>query len=137
MNMEMVNLGNQLRELREKKGWGTREFARRLRKPHSMISNYENGNAKPTIRVLAEIARELGVNFLDLENFLLGQLPEEQPADTYEVKAVQLELPFEAVSDLWEALEPSRDPEAKITCKRVGTQLVVTAEVKRKRKAAS
>ena len=136
-DFDMVTLGNQLRELREQKGWGVREFARLLRKNHPLILKYENGEAKqPTLLILAEIARALGMRFFDLEKFLLTQLPEEKAADVVEEKTIQLKLPFEPASELWKALDPSGDAVAKITCKRVRTQLVITAAVKRTRKAS-
>lgn len=68
--------------------------------------------------MLAEIARALDVRFFDLRDFLFRQLPEE-PLEVLEETAIQLELPFEAV--------------ARISCERVGNNLLVRAAVTKKR----
>ena len=122
---DMATLGKQLRDLREQKGLGVRELARRLRKSHAQILKYENGAMEPRVHVLAEIAGELGMRYLDLVGFLLPQVPNGRVADFVQEKAVQLELPFE------------EDYAARIDCHRVGPQLVFTLAIGKTRKLAS
>lgn len=119
-----ITFGKQLHDLREERHLTVCELARRLGKPHHMISNYESGKKKPGVRVLKEIARELGVRYLDLERFLLAQVPDGRAADFVQEEAVQLKLPFE------------EDYAARITCQRVGTQTLLTLAVGKTRRTA-
>ena len=123
-DFRMAKLGRQLRELRKAKSLSLRRLAELVNSEHPnhpLMIKYEKGrHQEPTLKVLSDIARVLGVRYFDLQEFLLRQLPDEESPEFYEEKVFQLELPFEAV--------------AKISCKRVGDKLVVSTSVLKKRK---
>lgn len=50
----------QIAELREKKGWSQREFAKKAKMPQSVIARLESGGHNATIETLNKVAGALG-----------------------------------------------------------------------------
>ena len=59
----MAELGDQMREAREKKGLSQDELAEKVGKHRTSINTYENGKGNPEFQVVAEIAAALGTEF--------------------------------------------------------------------------
>jgi transcriptional regulator with XRE-family HTH domain len=55
----MAELGGQIREARERKGWTQRELAEKIGVSRYSIIGYENGTGNPEFRIVAEIAAAL------------------------------------------------------------------------------
>jgi transcriptional regulator with XRE-family HTH domain len=84
----------EVRSLREEKGWGQKELAFHAHLSQSVISEIETGKRSPSARTLQKLAGALGVEVRDL--FPLGQAPlfGESP---------EHELPSEERLAAWEA----------------------------------
>jgi transcriptional regulator with XRE-family HTH domain len=84
----------EVRRLREEKGWGQKELAFHAHLSQSVISEIETGKRSPSARTLQKLAGALGVEVRDL--FPLGQAPlfREPP---------ERELPSEERPAAWEA----------------------------------
>jgi transcriptional regulator with XRE-family HTH domain len=54
-----------LRQLRERRGYSTRELARRAGVPHVTIVRIENDQTNPTVRMLERLAKALGIDVRD------------------------------------------------------------------------
>ena len=54
-------LGAQIRSLRKRKGWSQEELAHRARMHVTYLSSLERGHRNPTLNVIADLARALGV----------------------------------------------------------------------------
>lgn len=65
----MKNLGEQIRELREKKDISLRELAKKLEISAAFLSDVELGRRYPSKKVLTQIAQELDVKLEELENY--------------------------------------------------------------------
>ena len=63
----------EIRRLREEKGWGQKELAFHAHLSQSVISEIETGKRSPSARTLQKLAGALGVEVRDL--FPLGQVP--------------------------------------------------------------
>jgi transcriptional regulator with XRE-family HTH domain len=59
----MAELGDQMREAREKKGLSQDELAEKVGKHRTSINTYENGKGNPEFQVVAEIAAALETEF--------------------------------------------------------------------------
>jgi len=55
-------LGQNLRRLRERKGWSQEEFADEASIHRTYVSGLERGVRNPTIRVVEKLAKALGVH---------------------------------------------------------------------------
>jgi len=64
----MKTLGEQIRDLREKKDLSLREFAGRLRLSPAFVSDVELGRRYPSDEVLAKMAKVLGAALDDLKS---------------------------------------------------------------------
>jgi transcriptional regulator with XRE-family HTH domain len=58
--------GLRVRELRERKGWTQEELAARCHRHWTYIGGIERGERNPTLRVISDLARALGVPIRDL-----------------------------------------------------------------------
>ena len=56
-----VRLGQNLRKLRDEKGWSQEDFADRAGIHRTYVSDIERGRRNPTITVLEKLAKPLGV----------------------------------------------------------------------------
>lgn len=120
-DFRMAKLGKQLSDLRTARGLSQQKLADLADKDKPLIIKYEKGrHNRPSLIALADIAVALGMNFLDIREFLLTQLPPEESPELYEETVFQLELPFDAVT--------------RISCRRVGNRFVVNGAVQKKRK---
>lgn len=63
-----LRIGEKIKNIRIKKGWTQKEFAKKLGIPSSSYSNYENGNRAPTADTILKIADALGVS----ASYLMG-----------------------------------------------------------------
>lgn len=59
-----MDIGKQLKELRESKGWSQKEFAERIHRHQTAISKYERGEREPDFAFLREASKLFGVDFL-------------------------------------------------------------------------
>ena len=59
----MADLGDQIRDARELKGWTQEKLAAKVRLTRFSIIGYENGKGNPEFRIVAEIAAALGKSF--------------------------------------------------------------------------
>lgn len=66
---EFIQVGNQIRKYRLKKGLSQKEMAKLADIPYSTYSNYENNNREPNSEQLRKIADALGVSIFDIMNF--------------------------------------------------------------------
>ena len=66
MPSPMEAFGRRLRALREKRGWTQEELAARCGRHWTYIGGIERGERNPTLRVIADLARALGVPVRDL-----------------------------------------------------------------------
>ena len=62
-------IGNRIVQLREKKGWTQSDLARALLKDRQTIHKIETGDANPTVYTLAEIAKVLEVQLMEIFRF--------------------------------------------------------------------
>jgi putative transcriptional regulator len=62
-------IGNRIVQLREKKGWSQSDLARALLKDRQTIHKIETGDANPTVYTLAEIAKVLEVQLMEIFRF--------------------------------------------------------------------
>ncbi|MBF6569981.1 MAG: helix-turn-helix transcriptional regulator [Candidatus Binataceae bacterium] len=63
--------GRRVRILRKQRGWTQEELAAKAKKHPTYIGGIERGERNPTLTVLAELARALGVPLSEL----LGEYP--------------------------------------------------------------
>jgi transcriptional regulator with XRE-family HTH domain len=90
----------EVRRLREEKGWGQKELAFHAHLSQSVISEIETGKRSPSARTLQKLAGALGVEVRDL--FPLGQVPLFRESS-------ERELPSEERLAAWEsAVENAR-----------------------------
>ncbi len=54
-------VGERIRECRREKGWTQTEFAKRIGKLQSQVSEWENGEYEPQLDTLLMIAKKLNV----------------------------------------------------------------------------
>lgn len=66
MPSSMQAFGRHLRAMREKRGWTQEELAGRCGRHWTYIGGIERGERNPTLRVIADLARALGVPVRDL-----------------------------------------------------------------------
>lgn len=66
MKSVQSRLGRRVRELRIARKWTQEELAAKARKHPTYIGGIERGERNPTLLVLADLARALGVNLPDL-----------------------------------------------------------------------
>jgi transcriptional regulator with XRE-family HTH domain len=69
-------LGTRLRAIRQRRGIGLRELARRLELSPSLISQIETGKIRPSVRTLYALASEFGVT---MDELLFEQAPPSEP----------------------------------------------------------
>ncbi len=62
MKAVQSRLGCRVRELRTARGWTQEDLAARARKHPTYIGGIERGERNPTLTVLADLARALGVS---------------------------------------------------------------------------
>ena len=62
----MRNFGENLRELREQKGYSQLDLAKEIHVCRENISKWETGKASPQLKWVYEIAKALGVNPTEL-----------------------------------------------------------------------
>ena len=67
-NMKSINLGNNLYNLRKKRGLSQEEFAEKIHISRQAVSKWERGEAFPDIENLIEIAEFYGVTIDELVN---------------------------------------------------------------------
>ena len=65
---EIIKVGNNIKDLRKKKGLTQKDMASLLNIPSSTYSNYENNNREPGKKILLNISEILGVSIYDLLN---------------------------------------------------------------------
>ena len=58
---EIIKVGNNIKDLRKKKGLTQKDMASLLNIPSSTYSNYENNNREPGKKILLNISEILGV----------------------------------------------------------------------------
>jgi DNA adenine methylase len=61
--------GKHLRQLREQRGYGMREFALKADMEYSQLSKIERGIINPTISTVYSLAESLGVSFQEMFSF--------------------------------------------------------------------
>jgi putative transcriptional regulator len=61
-----IELGKQIINLREKKGWSQSDLARACNKDRQAIEKLENGKVNPTLYTLLEVANALEVSLPEL-----------------------------------------------------------------------
>lgn len=61
MRSPQQHLGKRIRQLRLKKGWTQEQLAERTNRHWTYIGGIERGERNVTLRVIADIARALGV----------------------------------------------------------------------------
>lgn len=66
---ECEKIGRSIREAREKQGLSQDKFALMIGMDQTYLSRIEQGKRNPTIKMLAKIARGLGVDVRDLIDF--------------------------------------------------------------------
>lgn len=64
----MITLQQLLKQKRRENGWYNREVAEKIGVHHSLISAYETGKRRPSIRVLKLLAKLYNVPYLELLN---------------------------------------------------------------------
>lgn len=83
-HIKLNNLGENLKTLRESKGWTKRDLARRVHVTPVVIDRIENGGGCASVDTLQRLAKELGV----LSSELLGE--HRSPLTPRETQLVQL-----------------------------------------------
>jgi transcriptional regulator with XRE-family HTH domain len=67
--------GKRVREIREQKGLGMREFALQADIEYSQLSKIELGSGNPTISTVLALAESLGISHQELFNFKFPTKP--------------------------------------------------------------
>lgn len=62
----MSNIGENIKYLREQRGWSKAQLARIIGKSRAAISQYESGETTPRMGVIEDLARALEVNKRDI-----------------------------------------------------------------------
>lgn len=61
-----MNIGENIKRLRKKRGWTQKDLAASLQTTQKVICDYESQNSKPPIERLPELAKVLGVSVDEL-----------------------------------------------------------------------
>jgi transcriptional regulator with XRE-family HTH domain len=109
------DIGASLRSVRERRGMGLRELARRVGISASAISQIETGRSRPSVETLYSIVQELGIALDDLFPAERGSRLEPRSADRQLVSLVQPADTRQSI-DLesgvrWERLTPTTEPD--------------------------
>ena len=66
MYFEVMNIGENIKQLRQKRGWTQKDLAANLKTTQKVICDYESQNSKPPIERLPEIAKVFGISVDEL-----------------------------------------------------------------------
>lgn len=124
----METLGSRIRDLRERRGLGAREFARRVGMAYSTLMDLENGHSKSTRRLHA-IIEELGTTAEYLEHgrggpgtdVLGASAPSQAPAASHPVR-----LDVETLASAIATIESAFD-KAGATMSAIGRAKIIAA----------
>jgi transcriptional regulator with XRE-family HTH domain len=129
----MSNVGQEIRRLREAKGWSQPKLAVEAGVAVSGVSQIENGRRNPNSSTLAKLARAFGVEIADL--FPKGQprLPETPSIeDILEQAGVETRWVGMADEEWNKLLEDARDNEAAGIYEGVKAERLATLELRRR-----
>jgi transcriptional regulator with XRE-family HTH domain len=109
------DIGASLRSVRERRGMGLRELARRVGVSASAISQIETGRSRPSVETLYSIVQELGIALDDLFPADRGARPGPRSPDRQVSPLVQPAGTRQSI-DLesgvrWERLTPTTEPD--------------------------
>ena len=109
------DIGASLRSVRESRGMGLRELARRVGVSASAISQIETGRSRPSVETLYSIVQELGIALDDLFRGERGARPGGRGPDRQVLSLVQPAATRQSI-DLesgvrWERLTPTTEPD--------------------------
>jgi transcriptional regulator with XRE-family HTH domain len=69
LNSIRQSLGNRISDLREKQGFGLREFSRKAELEHSQLKNIEKGRVDLKLATLVKISKAFNIQLKDLFDF--------------------------------------------------------------------
>ncbi|AFC28360.1 hypothetical protein PM3016_1435 [Paenibacillus mucilaginosus 3016] len=122
----MLDLGNRIKYLREKRAWTQKEFAAKTKLTIVQLSRYETNDRKPDPEALKRIADILETS----TDYLLGRTND--PAPLPEVKDPLDDPDMDLFFYGWEKLTPERQEEVKAY---VRAQLLMQEAEEREKKS--
>lgn len=76
--MNMINIGNRIKFLREEASISARDLAKKVNLDPSQISKIENGTSKPSLEALTRICSALDISLYDFFNESDNEISTEQ-----------------------------------------------------------